>query len=1123
MANALAQQGFRGNQSWPSGFLHMSGTSPFPQQKRGRYLHGNGITLNKKAQTAESAKENLRLGAPLPVDGPFPLHDGGGFAIDAARMKAREVPATDPAADALWYKDAIIYQLHVKAFADSNNDGIGDFAGLTEKLDYLQELGVTALWLLPFYPSPGRDDGYDIADYGDINPDFGTMKDFKRFIQEAKKRGLRVITELVVNHTSDQHDWFKRARRSAANSSARNWYVWSDTDQKYQGTRIIFTDTEKSNWTWDPEAGQFYWHRFFSHQPDLNFDNPRVVSALVQVMKRWLDTGVDGFRLDAIPYLCERDGTNNENLPETHAIIRKLRAELDAYAKDKVLLAEANQWPEDVQEYFGRGDECHMAYHFPLMPRIYMAIAQEDRFPITDILRQTPDIPNSCQWALFLRNHDELTLEMVTDVERDYLWSTYANDPRARINVGIRRRLAPLMDNDRRKIELMNSLLLSFPGTPIIYYGDEIGMGDNIYLGDRNGVRTPMQWTPDRNGGFSRADPARLYAPTIMDPVYGYESVNVEAQSRSLSSLLSATKRLIAVRKSTLAFGRGTMTFVRPENRSVLCYVRQYRDEVILCVANLSRSAQATELDLSAFKDRIPLEMLGRTRFPAIGDVPYMIMLAPYGFYWFQLQERDKSEPVTPREVGEFETLVVPLGATWVSLARERSVFERDVLPGHLAQSRWYPERSAKTVQPTLTSAVPFCDIGDNRPWLAFFETTQRGVTTRYTMPLQIEWVRFDRERYNRYALAAVRQGAREGTLLDVATNPIFIGLLLRNLQQSLTVEGEQGLRLEFRPTSRFTDKPIREPQHIRAIEAERPNSTSLVDNDYVVRIYRKLEEGPNPEIEMGRFLTEVAGFANTPALLGSVELVNGNTKSAVGAVHAFVANQGDAWTVTASHLDRFVDEQRMLAAREPQGAPTDQTPYLGYLAQAGRRVAEMHIALASNRELAEFAPEPISGEDVQRWTGDILVRAERVFDALKQRRDRLKEADRPLADQLLALQSALPERLKTLLPRGIDGLNIRQHGDFHLGQMLIVKDDIFIIDFEGEPRRSVAERRRKAPAARDVASLIRSIDYSATSALERSLELAHDEHGRLSAALDDVARPCDARIPVGLPRSHHP
>ncbi|MGB8402007.1 maltose alpha-D-glucosyltransferase [Bradyrhizobium sp.] len=1019
-------------------------------------------------------------------------------------IDAKPANATEDG-DELWYKDAIIYQLHVKAFADSNNDGIGDFAGLTEKLGYLQDLGVTVLWLLPFYPSPGRDDGYDIADYGDINPDFGTMKDFKRFIQEAKKHGLRVITELVVNHTSDQHDWFKRARRSDPQSSARNWYVWSDTDQKYQGTRIIFTDTEKSNWTWDPEAGQFYWHRFFSHQPDLNFDNPRVVSAIVQVMKRWLDTGVDGFRLDAIPYLCERDGTNNENLPETHAVIKRLRRELDAYAKGKVLLAEANQWPEDVQEYFGRGDECHMAYHFPLMPRIYMAIAQEDRFPITDILRQTPDIPNNCQWALFLRNHDELTLEMVTDVERDYLWSTYANDPRARINVGIRRRLAPLMDNDRRKIELMNSLLLSFPGTPIIYYGDEIGMGDNIYLGDRNGVRTPMQWTPDRNGGFSRADPARLYAPMIMDPVYGYESVNVEAQSRSLSSLLSATKRLIAVRKSNLAFGRGTMTFIRPENRSVLAYVRQYQDEVILCVANLSRSAQATELDLSAFKDRIPLEMLGRTRFPSIGELPYMITLAPYGFYWFQLRERDKSEPVAPRAVPEFETLVVPTGATWVSLARTRGVFERDVLPGHLARTRWYPERSAKAIQPMLVSAIPFCNIGDNRPWLAFFETTQRGVTSRYVLPMQIEWVRFDRERYNPRAFAAVRQGAREGTLLDVATDQFFIALLLRNLRESLTVkEEEQGLRLEFRPTSRFADKPVRQPERIRVVETEQPNSTTLVDEDYVVKIYRRLESGINPEIEIGRFLTEVAGFANTPALLGTVELVEGDRRSAIGTVHAFVPNQGDAWTVSAAYLDRFAEEQRLLQTDHGPAESEDHVSYLRYMSQTGRRVAEMHIALASSKELPEFAPEPTSYEDVQRWIDDIVARTERLFDALRQRRDALKEADRPLVDQLLAQHDGLPLRLKALRPRDSAGLNIRLHGDFHLGQMLIVKDDIFIIDYKGEPRRTVAERRRKAPAARDVAGLIRSIDYSVTAAFERALKVASDEHGKLGLALAD-------------------
>ncbi len=1014
-----------------------------------------------------------------------------------------ELPVTDLDRDELWYKDAIIYQLHVKAFADSNNDGIGDFAGLTEKLGYLQDLGVTTLWLLPFYPSPGRDDGYDIADYGAINPDFGTMKDFKRFIVEAKRRGLRVITELVINHTSDQHDWFKRARRSDPKSSARNWYVWSDTDQKYLGTRIIFTDTEKSNWTWDPEAGQFYWHRFFSHQPDLNFDNPRVVGALVKVMKRWLDTGVDGFRLDAIPYLCERDGTNNENLPETHAIIKQLRAELDAYAKGKVLLAEANQWPEDVQEYFGQGDECHMAYHFPLMPRIYMAIAQEDRFPITDILRQTPDIPGNCQWALFLRNHDELTLEMVTDVERDYLWSTYANDPRARINVGIRRRLAPLMDNDRRKIELMNSLLLSFPGTPIIYYGDEIGMGDNIYLGDRNGVRTPMQWTPDRNGGFSRADPARLYAPTIMDPVYGYESVNVEAQSRSLSSLLSATKRLISVRKSALAFGRGTMTFIRPTNRSVLCYVRQYKDEAILCVANLSRSAQATELDLSAWKDRVPLEMLGRTRFPAIGELPYMITLAPYGFYWFQLKEREKSEHVEPTVVPEFETLVVPVGATWVSLTRTRSVFERDVLPGHLARTRWYPERAPEAIRPALTSAIPFCDIGDNRPWLVFFEATQRGTKARYVLPMQIEWVRFDRERYNPRAFAAVRQGAREGTVLDAATDPIFIALLLRNLRQSLTVE-ETGLRLEFRPTSKLSDKPVQQPEYIRAVETEQSNSTALVDSDYVVKVYRRLETGINPEIEIGRFLTEVAGFANTPDLLGSVEYVEGDDRSAIAIVHAFVQNQGDAWTVTSAYLDRFIDEQRLLAASEHPGESEEQVPYLRYMSQTGKRVAEMHLALAASDEFPDFAPEPSVPADVQRWTEGVMSRAERVFDALQQRRETMRESDRLLVDQMLAQRANLRDRLNALLPEGIDGLNIRHHGDFHLGQILIVKDDIFIIDFEGEPRRALAERRRKAPAARDVAGLIRSIDYSATAALERALKVMTDEQGKLGAALGE-------------------
>ncbi|MET0445586.1 MAG: putative maltokinase, partial [Pseudorhodoplanes sp.] len=618
-----------------------------------------------------------------------------------------------------------------------------------------------------------------------------------------------------------------------------------------------------------------------------------------------------------------------------------------------------------------------------------------------------------------------------------------------------------------------------------------------------NGVRTPMQWSPDRNGGFSRADPARLYAPTIMDPVYGYESVNVEAQSRSLSSLLSATKRLIAVRKSTLAFGRGTMTFIRPDNRSVLCYVRQFGDEVILCVANLSRAAQATELDLTPWKERVPLEMLGRTKFPPIGELPYMITLAPYGFYWFQLEKRDASQHSMPSIVPEFETLVVPLGSTWMTLARTRGVFERDVLPSFLSRSRWYPERQARAIQPMLTGAVPFCEIGDNRPWLVFFETKQRDVTTRYLLPMQIEWMRFDRERYNPKAFAAVRQGAREGTLLDCATDPIFIALLLHNLRTSVTVEEDGSPRLEFKPTAKLAEKPSAPLENIRAVETEQSNSTALVDSDYVVKLYRKLQVGINPEIEVSRFLTDVAGFTNTPALLGSVEVIEGDQTTAVAIVHAFVQNQGDAWTVTSAYLDRFVEEQRLLAGDGHDIRDEEQVPYLRYMSQTGRRVAEMQMALSSHDDIPDFKPEPTSADDIKLWTHEIVSRAEPVFSALAQRRNGARDTDRALIDQVLALRNDLSDRLKALLPEDIDGLKIRHHGDFHLGQMLIVKDDIFIIDFEGEPRRPIAERRRKAPAARDIAGLIRSIDYSATAALERALKVTPDETGKLAVALD--------------------
>jgi maltose alpha-D-glucosyltransferase / alpha-amylase len=1010
----------------------------------------------------------------------------------------RTVPELQLDADEPWYKSAIIYQLHVKSFADSNNDGIGDFAGLTSKLDYLQDLGVTALWLLPFYPSPGRDDGYDIADYGRINPEFGSMKDFRRFMQEARQRGLRVITELVINHTSDQHPWFQRARKSASHTDARNWYVWSDNDQRYAGTRIIFKDTEKSNWTWDPEANAYYWHRFFAHQPDLNYDNPRVLQAITRVMHKWLDLGVDGFRVDAIPYLCEREGTSNENLPETHDIIRKIRAALDAHSPGKLLLAEANQWPEDVSAYFGAGDECHMAYHFPLMPRIYMAIAQEDRFPITDILRQTPDIPSNCQWALFLRNHDELTLEMVTDVERDYLWSTYASDPRARLNLGIRRRLASLMDSDRRKIELMNSLLFSLPGTPIIYYGDEIGMGDNIYLGDRNGVRTPTQRTPDRNGGFSRCDPARLYAPPVMDPLFGYGAVNVEAQSRSLSSLLSWTKRMIVVRKSSKVLSYGSLSFLRPANRAVFCYVREYQGEVVLCVANLSRSAQAAEIDLSAWRAWTPMEMIGRSEFPSIRNEPYLLTLAPYGFLWFRLVEAPEHREILPI-VPEFETLVLTPGKPLLHQARTRTVFERDVLPAYLAHSRWFSDKGADLIRAHVKAVIPLSGRGKSIE-LAVLAATGTRATADYVMPLAVRWSRFDREREHPNAVAAVRQGPREGTLFDVAAQEEWISVLLDKICTSESVEAD-GRRLEFRRGERLLREACEVEGPVRAVNTEQSNSTALVGEKLVIKLFRRLAPGINPEIEIGRFLTDVVRFANSPALLGTVELVEDEGRSSLAVVHEFIGNQGEAWTVTSAYLERFVEEQRLLAT-DDAGQSSELGAYQLLIAQIGLRLAQMQIALASRDDIADFRPDPITEKDVAKWIAGIVARGKRVRDRLAAQRAALAEPDRAMAEQLIDATQDMEGTLRWLVPKGLDARKIRTHGDFHLGQVLIAKDDVFIIDFEGEPNRTIADRRAKAPAARDVAGLVRSVDYSTTAALERAPKSTPEEHDKLALAL---------------------
>ena len=997
--------------------------------------------------------------------------------------------------DGLWYKDAIIYQLHVKAFADSNEDGIGDFIGLTQRLDYLQDLGVNTLWLLPFYPSPGRDDGYDIADYRRINPDFGNLRDFRRFMVEAKRRGLRVITELVMNHTSDQHPWFKRARRSKPKSNARDWYVWSDTDHRYAGTRIIFTDTERSNWAWDPVAEAYYWHRFYSHQPDLNYENPRVLWAMVQVMRRWLDLGVDGFRLDAIPYLCEREGTSNENLPQTHAVIKQLRAELDAYAPGTVFLAEANQWPEDVSAYFGQGDECHMAYHFPLMPRIYMAIAQEDRHPITDILRQTPDIPTNCQWALFLRNHDELTLEMVTDVERDYLWSTYAANPRTRINLGIRRRLAPLMDNDRRKIELMNSLLMSFPGTPIIYYGDEIGMGDNVYLGDRDGVRTPMQWTSDRNGGFSRCDPSKLYLPMISDPVYGYQAVNVEAQSRSLSSLLSMMKRIIAVRRSTPVFGRGSLTFLRPSNRAVLAYLREYGDEVVLCVANLSRSAQGVELDLTPWKGLVPLEMLSRNRFPPIGEGPFVVTLAPYGFFWFRLCQ-EVSVGDKPVFAPEYATLVLRDHISALLEGRSRQILEREVLPPFLTGRRWFVQESNRPPDAEIVTAMPVDSTDGDYLWTI----AKTGNGDRYAMMLGVDWTVTERDPRSSMIMTKVRRGSREGRLVENCGAPGVIRWLLDRLR-GREERGDETARFVFRPTAAVSrvDAALTEA---RIIDAEQSNTSVIGDAAVVVKFLRRLQAGINPEIEMGHHLTEMAGYANTPPLLGWVALVEGDQSTALATVHGFIENQGDAWAFSASYLDRYLDEQKVIGTSALSDSP-EHISYLQHLHQIGRRTAELHRALAGPTEDPAFAPEPVTEEDAETWFAEAKATAQRNLALLERMRSNLSPRAQVLAEQLLARRDELAGTMVALAPRHLAVAKIRHHGDLHLGQILIVKDDVHIIDFEGEPHRSMPERRTKMPAARDVAGMVRSFDYAATAALERNPASAPEESERLDTALN--------------------
>ncbi len=1016
----------------------------------------------------------------------------------------------------LWYKDAIIYELHVKSFFDSNADGIGDFAGLTEKLDYLQNLGVTALWLLPFYPSPLKDDGYDIANYFGIHPDYGVLKDFKEFIREAHKRGLRVITELVLNHTSDQHAWFQLSRKSKPGSSLRNFYVWSDTPEKYPDARIIFKDFESSNWTWDNTANAYYWHRFYSHQPDLNFDNPFVQKKMQRVINYWLDMGVDGFRLDAVPYLFEREGTNCENLPETFEFLKQVRSYIDKNYKNKMLLAEANQWPEDAVAYFGKNDECHMSFHFPLMPRLFMACWMEDRFPIVDIFEQTPAIPDACQWALFLRNHDELTLEMVSDEERDYMYRVYAGDPVARINLGIRRRLAPLLSNSRRKIELMNFLLFSLPGTPIIYYGDEIGMGDNYHLGDRNGVRTPMQWSIDRNAGFSRANPQKLFLPVIMDPEYHYEAVNVENQERNQGSLLWWMKRVISRRKQHQAFGRGSMEFLFPDNPKILAFMRKYQDECILTVMNLSRFSQVVELDLSQYAGCVPEDVFSGNKFPIIKNTPYLLTLSRHDYYWFNLRkEESRARMGTIRSI---PAISVEEGWETVFKDEARDSLENEVLPLYVNGCRWFAGKSREIRFVRIVETI----VLKEHTYVSYLLLVAVLYTTEphdyYLLP--VSFTSGDKaegiviENPNA-VIAHLKTNTAEGIIYDSVLDEEFRKILLTMIVKRHRIIGQQGNLVAY--TGKALKKyPYDEImlEKSQVLKADQSNTAFLYGKSFFLKLYRRLDEGINPDVEIGRHLTEKVQHPNVPPFLGAIQYVRkGGEPTVVGMLQACVPHQGDGWSFSLDWAGRFFGR---VAARknEIQEIPkipsslletvSQETPllikeligglYLEMIAILGKRTAELHTRLASDGENKGFTPEPFSVLYQRSIYQSMQALTKKNFAILRKNVINLPDNQKVPAQEILGREKEVLEHFKILFKRKISVIKTRIHGDFHLGQTLYTGNDFMIIDFEGEPAKTLSERRLKRSPLRDVASMIRSFHYVAhTSILKQGTIRAED------------------------------
>lgn len=1015
------------------------------------------------------------------------------------------MPRKSKSGDPLWFKDAVIYETHIKTFADSDGDGVGDFRGMIGKLDYLQDLGVTAIWLLPFYPSPLKDDGYDIADYTSINPAYGTLKDFRDFLREAHKRGLRVITELVLNHTSDMNPWFQASRRAAPGTPEREMYVWSDTPDRYTDARIIFQDFETSNWSWDPVARAYYWHRFYSHQPDLNFENPRVHELLLEVIDFWLAMGVDGLRLDAVPYLYEAEGTNCENLPRTHEFLRKVRAHIDAKFADRMLLAEANQWPEDAVAYFGKdGDECQMCFHFPVMPRMFMALQMEDRFPIIDILDQTPAIPETCQWGMFLRNHDELTLEMVTDEERDYMYRVYATDPRARINLGIRRRLAPLLTNNRRKIELINILLFSLPGTPILYYGDEIGMGDNIFLGDRNGVRTPMQWSPDRNAGFSSANPQQLFLPVTIDPEYHYEAVNVDNQERNVSSLLWWMRRTIAMRQRFKAFGRGSIQFLYPDNAKVLAFTRHYENETILVVVNLSRFSQVVELDVAAYAGHTPTELFSQNRFPNIKDAPYLLTLGPHGHYWFLLEKQAAvtnmpEKRTTPEFAGRL---------SWKTLfgSQGRRLLEREVLPDYLVHCRWFGGKARVRRAITLRDVIPIeVDSSDAYVLLVNVDYAEGNAET-YVLPIQIasgESAHAIRQDHPQAVIAQFVDDGEQTILFDAFFDPQFRAALLELMTKSESFHGREGdLRGEATPTlcERIESG---EPMASLVLRAEQSNSSAIYGGEWFLKLYRRLDDGLNPDVEITRFLTERAALPSVPPFAGAIAYeTNGAEPRVICMTQAMVQNQGDAWSLTLDVVGQFLE--RVLTEKPPR--PEVALPPLADVAAAqpfppefvhvlgaaypervrllAQRTGEMHLGLASERTDRAFAPEPFTALYQRSIYQSMRNGLRRTFQMLARQAKTLTGDARVEVDAMLARESEILARMARVMEHKIELEKIRIHGDYHLGQVLDTGRDFMIIDFEGEPARPISERRLKRCALRDVAGMLRSFHYAAYTAL---------------------------------------